>query len=422
MSRRLCPSLVALGAFTVVALAGCQRGAKVGDGPYADKVAEDVPLIENALGVKFKTPPKLEIRSREQVRDFLLKKLQTPDVQKQLANQEITYKLLGMLPDTMHLAPFFVRVLTEQIIGYYDPKTKVLYVVDGAPEEYVGITIMHELVHALQDQYVNLDSLENITGDDDRAAAAQAVVEGQATYEQVYIMAGGAGNIAAQLPGGWESMRQTIRDAQATQPIFAAAPMVIQETLLFPYINGADFIRRYQEHYKHRLPFDSLPISTAQVMHDSAYFGKTKDAPSEIALPSIAGTIDQNDFGEFGTRLLLFQHTGDREQSIRASHGWDGDRYALVKTPGGHALVWATVWHTPTEAASFMSAMDAVMQMRFNAKPTVIGERRRFETPKRTIELNVRDVQGRPVVLYVDVPAGESTGIVDFAKVKVTPR
>ena len=61
-----------------------------------------------------------------------------------------------------------MRVLTEQIIGYYDPKTKVLYVVEGAPEEYVGITIMHELVHALQDQYVNLDSLEHITGDDDR--------------------------------------------------------------------------------------------------------------------------------------------------------------------------------------------------------------------------------------------------------------
>ncbi len=422
MSRRLHASLVALGACATVALAACQRGAKVGSGPYADTVAEDVPLIEHALGVKFKTPPKLEIRSREQVRDFLVQKLKTPQVQKQIANQEATYKLLGMLPDTMHLADFFVRVLTEQIIGYYDPKTKVLYVVDGAPEEYVGITIMHELVHALQDQYVNLDSLENISGDDDRAAAAQSVIEGQATYEQVYIMAGGSGNIAAQLPGGWESMRQTIRDAQATQPIFASAPMVIQETLLFPYINGADFVRRFQAHYGHRLPFDSLPVSTAQVMHDSAYFGKTKDVPSEITLPPIAGTIDQNDFGEFGTRLFLFQHTGDREQSIRASNGWDGDHYALVKTPGGNAFVWATVWHTPTQAAAFMSAMDAVMQMRFDAKPTVTGERRRFETPKRTIELNVRDVQGRPVVLYVDVPTGESTNIVDFAKVKVTPR
>ena len=125
-----------------------------------------------------------------------------------------------MIPDTMHLADFYVKVLTEQIMGYYDPKTKVLYVVKDAPEEYAGITIMHELVHALQDQYINLDSLEHIAGDDDRAAAAQAVVEGQATYEQIYLMAGGSGNLAAQLPGGWESMRSTIRDGLSTQAVF----------------------------------------------------------------------------------------------------------------------------------------------------------------------------------------------------------
>ena len=72
-------------------------------------------------------------------------------------------------------ASMLVKLLTEQIIGYYDPKTKVLYVVKGSPEDYTGITIMHELIHALQDQYTNLDSLQHIIGDDDRAAAAQAV-------------------------------------------------------------------------------------------------------------------------------------------------------------------------------------------------------------------------------------------------------
>src|SRR5204862_2050531 len=131
---------------------------------------------------------------------------------------------------------------------------------------------MHELVHALQDQYVNLDSLEKITGDDDRAAAIQAVIEGEATYEQMYILAGGSGNLAVQLPGGWESIRATIRDNLKTQPIFSSAPMVIQEGLLFPYINGADFVRRFKAHYPGKLPLNALPISTAQVMHDSAYF------------------------------------------------------------------------------------------------------------------------------------------------------
>lgn len=402
--------------------AGCRERADVGSGPYADKVAIDIPQIEKAVGVKFKTPPKLELRSRDQVRDFLLAKLREPEAQKQMANSERTYKLLGMLPDTMHLTDFFVKVLTEQIMGYYDPKTKVLYVVDGAPEEFVGLTIMHELVHALQDQYVNLDSLEHIVGDDDRAAAVQAVIEGQATYEQVFIMAGGSGNLAAQLPGGWESMRTTIREAQQNQPIFSSAPMVIQETLLFPYINGADYVRRFKSRRPGKLPLDNLPISTEQLMHDSAYFATQPDAPSEVTLPSIAGSVDQNNFGEFGTRLFLFKHTKDQDRSIRASNGWDGDRYALVKTPSGDAFVWVTVWDAPADAAEFMSAVDGVMKARFNATPRVTGERRHFETAKRTVDVDVRELNGRPVVLYVDVPTGSSANLIDFGKVKVTPR
>ena len=402
---------------------GCRERAAVGTGPFADKVAADVPQIENALGIKYKTPPKLEVRSRDQVRGFLVEKLHEPAVEKQIANQEAIYKLLGLLPDTLHVADLFVRVLSEQIIGYYDPKTKVLYVVNGAPEEYAGITIMHELVHALQDQYVNLDSLEHITGDDDRAAAAQAVIEGQATYEQIYLMSGGSGNVAAQLPGGWEQMRQEIREAQKTQPVFASAPMVIQETLLFPYINGADFVRRFHGHYgKSRLPFDSLPVSTEQVMHDTAYFGKPRDEPSTVELPSIPGTVDQNNFGEFGARLYVYKHTGDQDLSIRASNGWDGDRYALVKTPAGNAFVWATVWDTPGDGAEFMAAIDAVMRARFNVLPLVKGEHRHFDTPKRTIDIDVREVSGKPVVLYVDVPAGSNANLVDFSKVKVVPR
>ena len=408
---------------TLVLAAGCRERADVGSGPYADKVALDIPQIEKAVGVKFKTPPKLELRSRDQVRDFLLAKLREPDAVKQMANSERTYKLLGLLPDTMHLSDFFVKVLTEQIMGYYDPKTKVLYVVDGAPEEFVGLTIMHELVHALQDQYVNLDSLEHVTGDDDRAAAVQAVIEGEATYEQVFIMAGGSGNLAAQLPGGWESMRTTIREAQQNQPIFSSAPMVIQETLLFPYINGADFVRRFKAHEPGKLPLTDMPISTKQLMHDSAFFTKTRDLPSEVTLPSIRGTVDQNAFGEFGTRLYIYQHTRNQDLSIRASNGWDGDRYALVKTPSGDALVWATVWDTPGDAAEFMSAIDQVMRERFNVRPRVKGEQRHFDTDKRVVEVDVREVDGRPLVLYVDVPAAVSpSSLVDFAKVKVTPR
>jgi hypothetical protein len=411
-----------LGACVLAATIGCREKKTEQNETYADKVAKYVPQIENALGAKFKTPPKLEVRTRDQVREFLLQRMEEPEVKKQVANQEAMFKVLGLAPDTLHFSDLLVRLLTEQIIGYYDPKTKVLYVVQGSPQDYAGITIMHELIHALQDQYTNLDSLQHISGDDDRASAAQAVIEGQATYEQLYIMSGGGSNIAAQFPGGWDTMRQTIRENLKTQPVFSSAPRALQESMLFPYINGADFIRRYKAHNGKKMPFDDLPTTSEELMHDAAFFGKQKDVPSEITLPAIPGTFETNNMGEFGTRVFLYAHTRVEDLSIRASNGWDGDKYDLVKTPGGNAIVWVSVWDQRQDGIEIIDALDQVMKARFNRQARVTGERRHYESDKRTVDIDVREVDGRPVVLYVDVPAGQSTDIIDFSKVKVVPR
>lgn len=424
---------LAIGLFAGALLASCRSSAGKNQGPYADKLDADVPQIEKALGVKFKTPPKVAVRTRDQVRAFLMRTVNDPKTQQELANEAAVYKLLGLIPDSLQYRDLLVRLLSEQVLGYYDPATKVLYVVDGAPEDYVGITIMHELIHALQDQYVNLDSLEHLRGDDDRELAAQAVIEGQATYWQVYLMAGGAGNIPVQLPGGWEALRSAIRDAKETQPVLAAAPTVIQEELLFPYINGSDFIRRYAAKYPNRLPFDSMPISTDQVMHDASYFGPRRHNPALIVLPHVAGEVAQNDFGEFGTRLYFYTHLREPDlathdsarvaQAARSASGWDGDRYVLVKLPNGaNGLAWVSVWDTPTAAANFSVSMDDVMLERFNVKPAVSGGVRRYTSPTRTVEVSSREIGGRSVVLYVEVPAGASTAILDLSKVRVTSR
>jgi hypothetical protein len=406
---------------SLLALTACAAREKTPETP-AELMADYVPKLEDALGIKFKTPPKMELRSRDQVREFLLLKLKEPAIQKQFAEGEAVYKVLGLVPDTMHLTDLYVKVLTEQIMGYYDPKTKVLYMVEGAPPDYAGITMMHELVHALQDQYVNLDSLQSLTGSDDRALTLQALIEGQATYEQLYIMSGGKGNIAAQMPGGMDGLRDAIRSSTASQPMFSSAPLVIRETLLFPYINGFDFVRRAKDRAPKRFLFDSVPATSEQLMHNEAFFGKQRDEPSIVTLPRVPGEVMQNDFGEFGARIFIYAHTRDQDRSIRAAAGWDGDRFALVKTPSGNGIVWATVWDSPGDAAEFMSALDAVGQKRFLANPRVTGEKRRFETAKRTVEVDVREIGGRPVVLYTEVPAGESTNLIDFSKVTVTAR
>ncbi len=405
----------------VVITAACRREGpeKAQHGPYADRVAEDVPLIEKSVGVSFKRPPKLEVKSRDQVRAFVLAQLDDSATQRELAGKEAAYKVLGLIPDTMNVRKLFVDLLTEQILGIYDPKTKVLYVMNGAPDEIVSITIYHELVHALQDQYIDLDSLQRQTGDDDRVLAAQSVIEGEATYEQM-IWALGGRNVATRLPGGQDRMRDMIRESQAS-PIFSAAPMVIQEELLFPYINGQDFVGRLKERRPGTLPFRAMPQSTEQVMHDRAYFASAPDLPVRVTLPPLPNQIYANTLGEFDTRLFLFEHLQDQQVASQGAIGWGGDRYAVVRTSSGPGLVWVSVWDTPVDAAEFVDALGQATQKRYRITGPALGAggARTYSGRGRTVVITPREIGGRNVVLVVDVPSSASPQLLDLGRVTI---
>ena len=280
--------IVALALVTLSGVSACREKRADYAGPYGKQVAEAVPRIETAVGLKFKTPPRVEARSKEQVRDFVTRQFRDPQSLREFNGMEATYKLLGMVPDSLDLKKFLVDLLTEQIVGYYDPKTKVLYVVNGSNPEAASITITHELIHALQDQYISLDSTQKVEGQNDRQSAAQAVFEGQAVYEQIAAMLGG-NNVAVNLPGGWDRVREMIRENQSSMPVFASAPLVIQETLIFPYLSGAEFVRNYKERNPGKAVYKDMPQSTEQIIHPSAYFGQ-RDNPTDITIPPLTAT------------------------------------------------------------------------------------------------------------------------------------
>jgi hypothetical protein len=386
--------------------------AAPGAGRYASDVDDAVPKIERAVGLKFKRPPKVEPRSRAEVRAFLEKEFNTSHAERDLEGSEIANKLFGLIPDTMHLRTELENLLTEQIVGFYDPKTKVLYIVDGAPANEVTTVISHELVHALQDQYMNLDSLQSIEGDDDRAAAAQAVIEGQAVFDQLVAMSGNV-DFVSLIPGGWDGIRQQIRENQSSMPTFSNAPMVLQESLIFPYLSGAEFMRDFTKTEPGKQPYSDMPTSTQQILHaHQDYFGKRKE-PLEVTLPPPPGGASRvhysNDMGEFDTRLFLFQHLNDQAAAIRGAAGWAGDRYEVVDTPKGPALVWVTLWDTAVAAGQFHDELLQTISARYGAHPT------------RVVSATPVEIGGHPAVVYVDTPAGTpaNTVWVDLAKVMV---
>ncbi len=429
--RRVC-----LGASLIVAVAACESAPAVGDGPYAKTLGRAIPKVEEATGLTFKTTPVLETRSKEEVREFVLKQLTSERAQTLLAGQEGVYKRLGLIPDSVDVGDLLQRLLEEQIVGYYDPKTKVLYVVEGGRPELVDVTITHELVHALQDQYVNIDSIQGAVDNADRQVTAQAILEGQAVYAQLVASLGATG----MRLGGWERARLAMRDGQSGMPVFSSAPMIIRESLLFPYTGGADFVYRFSNRRPGEELLTDIPVSTRQLLNDDAYFGPQDDSlisrserpePVVVTLPEpTRGTVTfSNVFGEFETRLILYEYVRNEVQAGRAARGLAGDRYAYITLPSGNALVWASVWDNTVEAAEFVTAFNAWLKQRYPKIGTrdaddaqyvrwgVAADSVRGAFDARSVTVRVEQRDGRSLVVIVDAPLGQAEGLVDPSRI-----
>lgn len=412
--RRLAFPLVLL------ALAACAKEPPGYEGPFRRQVRKAIPEIEESTGLAFKTLPVLQERTRDEVRAFVEKSFTDQITPIELAGVQQAYQLFGLLPDTLDLRAFFIDLLTEQVAGYYDPATKVLYVVKDAPADMRDITIAHELVHALQDQHTRIDSVQSLKGDNDRMVAMQAVIEGQATYEQIISMTGGS-DMDMRLPGGWDRVRDAIRSAPSSMPKFAASPLYIQETMLFPYLSGAEFIRQFKRRRSGQAPFSPFASSTEQVLHPEKYLDSIPDVPTRVTLaaPRGASLVHEDNLGEFETRLFVYQHLKDEGTAVAASMGWDGDRFQVVNTSAGAALGWVTVWDSPVDAAEFRDVMQRLLERRYKLAAGSGGSAdvREWTTPRRRLLLEAGSIGGRPVVILEDRPAGAAARVLTLDRV-----
>ncbi len=352
-------------------------------------LARFVPEIERDVGLRFKTPPVVEIRTRAQVHAYLAANLEgeiPPDV---WAHERTAYVLFRLIPDTLNVRALLLRVLSEQVLGYFDPDSNALFIVDGTDPTTLRITLRHELVHALQAQYVPIDSVLHQMRDGDRRAAAQAIMEGQATLVSMNALLPKGDSIdEAQF---WQAYPDRVRAARTQMPALGAAPLVIQEALLFPYVGGAEFMHWFDRTYPDTVPFGRrLPVSTEQILHPARY--RAGDVP--VTLRFRDSTEYSDDLGELGAQVLLQQLSGSRSPGVAGALDWGGDRYALFPAGTGTALVWWSVWDDAHAADRFATLLRAQW-----GKGT---------EPGRRWAIDRMDVSGHPGVRFVDAPDGWS--------------
>ncbi len=312
-----------------------------------------MPAVAQAAGLEFKETPKAAVRTKEQVRAYLLAKLADELPPERLDGIVAAYRLLGLIPDTLDVGKLFVDLYTEQVAGFYEPDSSTLFAVAGADGLSLRGTLSHELVHALQHQYLPLDSIMHDRSDADRLAAAQAILEGQATLVMVLVLAPDQGFLTDD--GVWNNLRTQLNTPQAGLEIFNHAPLVIRSGLIFPYLEGATFDRWFVNNHPGQQPYGTrMPNSTEQILHPDRY--QSGDQPVRLAFDGDTTDVIQEDtFGEYEMLVLRSVLAGIDQVATDVPLGWGGDRMRVYRTGDGPALVWYSTWDTPAAAAQFNS-------------------------------------------------------------------
>ena len=362
MSRRWSACLVF--SLVLVGASAC-RGRKPAQNEEAVARLVDslVPAVEKAAGLRFRAPPRSAVRTRDQVRAYLLHKLDQELPAERARGLQATYRLLGLLPDTLDLRAMLLDLFTEQIVGFYEPDSSMLFVVANADPIFVRAVVAHELVHALQHQYLPLDSIMRQTGDNDRLAAAQSILEGQATLAGLQVIVPDQNLFA--MPEFWETYREQFRGQQAAMPVYNRAPRILRESIIFPYLAGADFLRWWAgSELRDTLPYGHrMPVSTEQILHPDRY-GKG-DTPLSLRFTRDEPRVIYDDvMGEFDLRVLAADLANAAEVNTPLALGWGGDRLRVYETPTGPALVWYIVWDDLTARARWLATTGQRLESR----------------------------------------------------------
>jgi hypothetical protein len=330
---------------------------------------------------------KRKLISRDEVGRYLKEKFDEDESTKRMERSEVILKKFGLLDRDFHLRPFLVSLLTEQIAGFYDNKTKTVNLLDWIQPDEQKPVLAHELTHALQDQRIDLTkwsdvSLEGVSHsvqDDNRHlqvdegdTARNAVAEGQAMAVFVDYTLRPSGKTLADAPEMMSRLKDQVADTSGS-PIMARAPLMLQQSLLFPYSEGLSFEQAILIKGGKEAAFANVlanpPTSSFEIMNPEAYIAH---APVPVLrLPDIHPLLDAEYtpydlgvMGELDVRMLT-ELFGGREIATALAPAWDGGLYyaaqrksavtqAEKESTASLGLLYFSRWRNEDSARSFM--------------------------------------------------------------------
>lgn len=331
-----------------------------------------IAVTEEIRGLEFLEPPKINVVSPDELARLVREDIaeNTEDIHVDQA----LYELLGLVDEDTQLLDLYTDVLGEQVAGFYDTETEEL-VVPLRSDEFGALeksTIVHELTHALTDQHFGFGTYYETLIDEERfdeAIAYQAVIEGDAVLTELTYL--------RDLPV--EQQREVIEQSLGIDSsALDSAPRFLQESLIFPYVEGQTFMDRLfrlEGQTGIDAAYSSPPVSSEQIITPEDY---RRDEPLEVALAQVGIPGYEVEYecvwGELSFELMFNQVLGSRSE---AAEGWGGDRYVVLSDGVEVAMVLSYLGDAAVDASELEAALVEYLSAVHDAEPegqTFVGE------------------------------------------------
>lgn len=346
--------------------------------PTAGRVAAILSRAAEIRGLPIKGDVPLGYLDRDQLRAYLVKEFEKENTREQMEMDKAILALLDLLEEKDDLYGLYLDALTDEVSGFYDFETRGMKLItsnrDLQPMD--ELVLVHEYVHAIQDQNFNLGArMKADKGDAEKAVALRSLAEGDATlfmgvYAQRFMSKEQMAALQGQpQPGGPSEQK------------LKSAPPVLEWSMMFPYVMGMSFvgglIQRSGMEGVNRA-YSNPPVTSEQIMHVEKYL--SGEGPGRVEWPDVASALGsswtkrtEDVLGEFGFWCYL-RGGLPSEIANRGAQGWGGDRLLLFRNAAGaHALILLSSWDTPAEALEFHGALEELRRSRPGSTLEVIG-------------------------------------------------
>ena len=327
-----------------------------------DQLAEAKAIFER-VGQLRGTPPRGEtgmfLVSRQEAIDYYRRSYDEEDIEAIRVRQDV-YRLLGLISPDTDLLSSFLSLLGLGIAGFYEPPLDAFYLLDdlgGVTSSASRTTVVHELTHALQDQYYDLEALDKQREDDwDAQMALSTAIEGDAVNTETLYF----GSALRRRPACFMMPARV-----------GVLPYVVYRELNSWYDDGVCFIQAVLPRFENQISrvFERLPATTEQILHPDKYLAGEAAKPVQLtSLLSGLGEgwseVKRSTLGEFTLQNLLYTGLDDRPAIQNAAAGWGGDGWALYGRDEALLIQVVTSWDTPAEADEFWRAFVSSLQGR----------------------------------------------------------